>query len=189
MPLNYRQIANIAITYKTLFWEFLERDDGPNPSMNSIPYIVNASLACEMYMKALIVYFDPTCTERQLKKWRHDLYVLFNQLPNNIKNRIKINIPDSEIKSRYDKLISDYNKAIQDSRTTSEHKKDIKKIISNPNPPVTFDAILSQHKDTYVEWRYLYGNDGSKIKSCDEWFLASFIMELHNTMVGILSVN
>jgi len=142
-------------------------------------------------MKALIVHFDPSCTEKQLKDWGHNLYDLFNLLPNDIKNRIKTKIPDSEIKQRYDQLISGYNKAIQDPRTANEHREDIKKIISNfnSNPPVTFNAILLAHKNTYVEWRYYFGNDGTKIIYCNEWFIATFLMELHNELYVILSKN
>ncbi|MCL2388521.1 MAG: hypothetical protein FWC89_13380, partial [Defluviitaleaceae bacterium] len=176
MELNYRQIANIAQTYKTLFWEYLERDDGSNPNINIIPYIVNASLACEMYMKALIVHFDPSCTEAQLKKWGHKLDVLFNELPCDVKIRIKTKIPDSEIKKRCDQQSSDFAKIIQNPETTNEHREIIKKIIKNS--PSTFDEMLSAHKNTFVEWRYYFGNDGTEKKYCSEWFLASFIMEL-----------
>ena len=187
MTLDYRQIANIAQTYKTLFWEYMERDDGSNPSINTIPYIVNASLACEMYMKALIVHFDPSCTEKQLKKWGHNLNALFNKLPCDMKIRIKTKIPDSEIKNRRDQSISNYTKIMKNPTTTNEHKENIKKIISNL--PLTFDAILFAHKNTFVEWRYYFGNDGTKIIQCDEWFIASFIKELHNELHTILSSN
>ena len=79
---------------------------------------VNAAFACELYIKALIIYHD----KKSVKG--HNLTDLFNEMDEEIQNKVKEKFPYGNIaKSDFDLNLCEVSKAFEVSRYGYEYKE------------------------------------------------------------------
>ena len=183
MALDYRQIANGGKAFFTIGFSFINTKGHPiGPIL--IPYYVNLSFACELFMKAIIVYYRDDITIGQLRGLGHDLFRLYISLPKVIQQEIEERIPDSEVKKRTEELLREYKIRLAGDPPVDE-KLILERKISNP--PTTFIEMLKTHSDIFEKWRYYYEAVANSPIFCDEWFLSYFSSSLHNILGRIMS--
>lgn len=182
MGLDYKTIAEGARSFYDIGCSYIER---PNRSLGveGIPFYVNTALACELFMKAIIVYKDPNTTKHFFKKLQHRLDLLFFELPPAVQNIVRAAIPDEKVLSEEGKVCRRYSELLNSS--APEAAKVIAKHQIN-NSSSSFEEMLIRHANIFLEWRYYYEAESTPI-GVSEWFLYQFCNELHNVMVEIMN--
>ena len=184
MGFDYKQIAEGARAFFNVGMKYLESEKHI-PGVASIPYYVDTAFACELYMKAIIVFDNPNVTKQDFKNIRHRLDKLFGLLPTETQKGIRDKLPDQKIREMQENYISQYKKLL--SADASDIVKSIvKKKIENP--ALSFGEMLKQQATLFEDWRYYYEATDADPISCDEWFLYQFCSELHNNVAEIMNL-
>ncbi|MEN6418331.1 MAG: hypothetical protein ABFC73_05360 [Clostridiaceae bacterium] len=184
MALDYRQIANGGKAFFEIGYKFINTEGHPiGPVL--IPYYVNIAFACELFMKAIIVYHRKDISVGQLRGLGHNLEKLYSSLPESIRQEIEYNIPDAEVKKRTDGLLKVYKHEL------SNNPPDDERLILESrirNSPATFIEMLVIHSSTFENWRYYYEAGANTPIFCDEWFLSVFSSSLHSILAAIMRI-
>lgn len=183
--LDFKQMAEGARAFSNAGDILKSKFKNECPETEIIPAYVNTAIACELYMKAMIVHKNPNTTEKELKNLSHDLYNIFNKTPLEIQDRVKSKFPDNVVTDNEKSVCDSFNKLLQSSDTPAEVKNIASQRIKNM--ATSFDKILKKHADIFIDWRYHFVATDSKPIYCDEWFLYTFCIELHNEMTVIMN--
>lgn len=184
MGLDFKEIAEGACAFFYVGRSYLEPEKHI-PGVAAIPYYVDTAFACELYMKAIIVFHNPNVTKQEFKKIRHRLDTLFELLPVETQEEIKDKLSDQKIQEMQKHYISQYKKLL------STDAPDIVKNIAKKkieNPALSFGEMLKQQATLFEDWRYFYEATDADPISCDEWFLYHFCSELHNNVAKIMNL-
>lgn len=182
--LDYKSIAEGARSFYNLGMLRVHEPEQYPMGHSVVPLYVNMAFACELYMKALILFGKPEMTKEELKKLRHRLDDLFEALPPLIKDEIKKQFNDQSIQERQKEKTSLYQSFLL-SDAPDDEKDMIRQCIQQN--AASFDEMLRNHASTFEDWRYYYEAVDGRYVSCDEWFLYSFATALHNAMVKIMN--
>lgn len=182
--LNYKSIAEGARAFYNLGMLRIYKPEQYPVGHSVVPLYVNTAFACELYMKALILFEKPEMTKKEFKKLGHRLDNLFEALSPPIKAEIEKSFTDQSIQKHHKEAISSYQTFL--SSDASDDEKDMAKQCVQQNA-ISFDEILKNHALAFEHWRYFYeAVDGCYI-FCDEWFIYNFVTVLHNTVVRIMN--
>lgn len=182
--LDYKSIAEGARSFYSLGMLRVQEPEQYPIGHLVVPLYVNTAFACELYMKALILFETPTMTIAELKKLSHRLDNLFDALSPPIKDEVKKQFTDQTIQEHQKELVLSYRNFL--SSDAPEATKNIVKQGLQQNVS-SFDGMLKNHASLFEDWRYFYeAVDGCYI-SCDEWFIYKFATVLHNIMVRIMN--
>ena len=185
MGYDFKQIAKGARAFLDAGNTLKSNLNNGYPGTELIPAYVNTAIACELYMKAMLVYKEPNTTEQKLKSLSHNLSRLFKEIPSEIHDRIKTKIPDNEVINREESAYNSLNELLKSSNISTEVRNIANNQISNK--ATSFDQILENHSRIFVDWRYHFVATDLKPIYCNEWFLYTFCIELHNEMVAIMN--
>lgn len=179
--LNYKTMAEGARS----FYNFgMQRREQLPIGFSIVPHFVNMAFACELYMKALLLFEKPNMTVQELKKLGHRLDNLFEALSSSIKDEVKKQFTDQTIQEYQKRKVSSCQDIL--SSNAPDDVKDVASHYLQQNVS-SFDDILKNNASIFEDWRYFYeAVDGCYI-SCDEGFISSFATVLHNIMVGIMN--
>lgn len=184
MGFDYKQIAEGARAFFNVGMEY-RGNENRIFGVASIPYYVDTAFACELYMKAIIVFYDPNVTRQDFQKIKHRLDKIFELLPMETQGKIKDKLPDQKIREMQESYIFQYKEIL------STDAPDIVKNIAKKkieNPALSFGEMLKQQATLFEEWRYYYEATDADPISCDEWFLFHFCTELHNNVAEIMNL-
>lgn len=184
MGFDFRQIAEGARAFFDVGKIYI---DSPkkNSGVAAIPYYVDTAFACELFMKAIIVFQNPNITKKEFQQIKHRLDKLFYRLSPETQEKIKVKIPDCQIQKVQAEYVIQAQKIL-----SSGAPDDVKRLVKYKieNPVSSFEEMLKQQANLFEDWRYYYEvSDGAPI-FCDEWFLYQFCTELHNIMVKIMNM-
>ncbi|HWQ96921.1 MAG TPA: hypothetical protein VN538_02330 [Clostridia bacterium] len=185
MPYDYKEIASNARAFHDVgMLLFSEPEKWPIAPYSS-PFLVNIAFSCELYMKAIITYYNRNISKSELKDLGHRLDKLFNALPLQIQSEIITKIPDSMVKKQQIEQKKRYIAFLERNHNPQERKMLEHRISITVS---TFREMLANNANIFDNWRYLFDENNGSIKSCDIWFLEKLSNELHNIMVGIMNL-
>lgn len=182
--LTYDSIAEGARSFYNLGMLRIREPEQYPIGHSVVPFYVNMAFACELYMKALILFEKPEMTIVELKKLRHRLDDLFEALSSPIKDEIKNQFTNQSIQEHQKEKVLSYQAFL--SSDAPDDEKDIVRQCIQQNV-TSFDEMLKNHASTFEDWRYYYEAVDGRYISCDEWFLYNFATVLHNIMVRIMN--
>lgn len=184
MGFDFKQIAEGAHAFFNVGRKYLEPEKHI-PGVASIPYYVDTAFACELYMKAIIVFHNPNVTKKEFQKIKHRLDKLFELLPMEMQEKIRDKLPDQKIREMQEYYIFQYKKLLSTDAPNIVKNIAKKKI---ENSALSFGEMLKQQATLFEDWRYYYEATDANPISCDEWFLYQFCSELHNNVAEIMNL-
>lgn len=180
MEFDFKQIAEGAYAFFNVGMEYWDPEKHIL-GVASIPYYVDTAFACELYMKAIIVFHNPDITKKEFQKIKHRLDKLFELLPMETQEKIRDKLPDQKIREMQEYYISQYKKLLSTDVSNIAKKK-------IENSALSFGEMLKQQATLFEDWRYYYEATDADPISCDEWFLYHFCSELHNNVAEIMNL-
>ena len=106
-------------------------------------------------------------------------------MPTLIQTRIKSVIPDSKVLKEKEFLYASYQKMLTDADTPVDAKNIIEHRMKNLSS--SFDEILKNNANAFINWRYFFGATDSSSINYDVWFFNELCTALHNEMVSIMN--
>lgn len=184
MDLDFKQIAVAARAFYDVGLIRLDEPWKDRAGVQIIPFNVNTALACELFMKAIIIYENPQMRSEQSKKLGHCLDNLFKTMSLEAQNKIRDQIPEAKIQEMQKQTIAAYQDFLRQNLSDNERK--VGEHAAN-SISLTFDEMLKDHSKVFQEWRYYFEATDSAPIMCDEWFLYEFCMVLYNHVAEIMN--